>query len=231
MDPSFDHHDPPRKITRGRFTRVSVQSPAGEIDARLSEQGIWELRVRRDNQAAWRVACSGDIACGATKHPAAFAQEQGVITLGALTVDPAGRRVTVDGNEVRLCRKEFALLLVLAAQPDRIFAREELMARVWRRTDQTRTRTLDAHAGRLRRKLANAGAPGFVINIWGVGYRFRERTESSGSDQLQGKPPNAHPGLVLGSRCRAWQRPAPLQGTASRASADAPSLTLGFRGA
>jgi DNA-binding response OmpR family regulator len=183
MDPLFDDHSPPRKIARrGRFTRVSVQSPAGEIEVRLSEQGIWELRVRRDNQAAWRVACSGDIACGiATKHPAASAQEQGVITLGALTVDPAGRRATVDGSEVRLCRKEFALLLVLAVQPDRIFAREELMAMVWGRSGQTRTRTLDAHAGRLRRKLANAGAPGFVINIWGVGYRFRERPESSGS--------------------------------------------------
>ncbi|MGN6258311.1 MAG: winged helix-turn-helix domain-containing protein [Solirubrobacterales bacterium] len=182
MDPSFDHHSPPHKIAHGRFTRVSVQSPAGEIDARLSEQGIWELRVRRDNQAAWRVACSGDIDCGiATAHPAASAQEQEVITHGPLTVDPAGRRVTVDGTEVRLCRKEFALLLVLAAQPNRTFAREELMARVWRRSDQTRTRTLDAHAGRLRRKLANAGAPGFVVNIWGVGYRFRERPESSGS--------------------------------------------------
>jgi DNA-binding response OmpR family regulator len=55
------------------------------------------------------------------------------------------------------------------------------MAMVWRHSGQTRTRTLDAHAGRLRRKLANAGAPGFVVNIWGVGYRFRERPESSDS--------------------------------------------------
>jgi hypothetical protein len=112
MDPLFDDHSPLRKIARGRFTRVSVQSPAGEIEVRLSEQGIWELRVRRDNKAAWRVACSGDIACGiATKHPAASAQEQGVLTFGALTVDPAGRRATVDGTEVRLCRKEFTLCL------------------------------------------------------------------------------------------------------------------------
>jgi DNA-binding response OmpR family regulator len=73
----------------------------------------------------------GDLDCGiVTAQPVAAAQEE-VIALGALLVDPAGRRVTVKGTEVSLARKEFALLLALAAQPDRVFSKEELLATVW----------------------------------------------------------------------------------------------------
>jgi hypothetical protein len=45
----------------GRFTRVSVQTPAGEIEARLSKYGNWELRVRHDQETHWRLACTGSI--------------------------------------------------------------------------------------------------------------------------------------------------------------------------
>jgi hypothetical protein len=54
MDASFDHHSPLRSIVPGRYTRVSVQTPAGEIEARLSERGNWELRVRRDQETNCR---------------------------------------------------------------------------------------------------------------------------------------------------------------------------------
>ncbi|MFL5833847.1 MAG: hypothetical protein ACJ76B_07690 [Solirubrobacterales bacterium] len=94
MDASLDHHSPLREIVPGRFTRVSVQTPAGEIEARLSERGNWELRVRRDQETNWRLACTGDLDCGiVTAQPVGAVQEE-VITLGGLRVDPAGRRVT-----------------------------------------------------------------------------------------------------------------------------------------
>lgn len=177
MDASFDHHSPLREIVPGRFTRVSVQTPAGEIEARLSERGNWELRVRRDQEMNWRLACTGDLDCGiVTAQPVAAVQEE-VITLGALMVDPAGRRVTVGGKEVTLARKEFALLLVLAAQPDRVFSKEELLATVWGHTGTTHTRTLDSHASRLRRRLHSGGAPGLIVNTRGIGYRLRDRPD------------------------------------------------------
>jgi DNA-binding response OmpR family regulator len=177
MDASIDHDSPLRELVPGRFTRVSVQTPAGEIEARLSERGNWELRVRRDQEVNWRLACTGDLDCGiVTTQPVAAAQEE-VISLGALMVDPAGRRATVKGDEVRLARKEFALLLILAAQPDRVFSKEELLATVWGHTGLTHTRTLDSHASRLRRRLNTAGAPGLVVNTRGVGYRLRDRPD------------------------------------------------------
>jgi DNA-binding response OmpR family regulator len=45
---------------------------------------------------------------------------------------------------------------------------------VWGFRSLGRTRTLDSHASRLRRKLAAAGADGYVVNVWGVGYRLIE---------------------------------------------------------
>jgi DNA-binding response OmpR family regulator len=55
-----------------------------------------------------------------------------------------------------------------------VFTREELMRNVWGWSDdagQLRTRTLDTHAARLRRKLSAEGTS-FVVNVWGVGYRL-----------------------------------------------------------
>jgi DNA-binding response OmpR family regulator len=174
MDASIDHGGPLRATAPGRITRVSVQTPAGEIEARLSEKGNWELRVRRDQETSWRLACSGDLDCGmVTTQPVA----EEILTRGALTVDPESRRTTVGEATVALARKEFALLLVLAAQPDRVFTKEELLATIWGHTGVARSRTLDSHASRLRRKLKKAGAEGMVVNAWGIGYRLWDRTD------------------------------------------------------
>jgi DNA-binding response OmpR family regulator len=80
--------------------------------------------------------------------------------------------VTVHGLPVALAAKEFELLVKLAAEPVRVFTKEELLRDVWGFRSLGRTRTLDSHASRLRRKLAGAGADGCVLNVWGVGYRL-----------------------------------------------------------
>jgi DNA-binding response OmpR family regulator len=72
---------------------------------------------------------------------------------------------------VALSKKEFALLRALAADPTRVFTREELLRSVWGFRTLGATRTLDSHACRLRNKL-KAGGARFVINVWGVGYRL-----------------------------------------------------------
>ena len=68
--------------------------------------------------------------------------------------------------------KEYELLVKLATEPTRVFTKEELLREVWGFVSLGRTRTLDSHASRLRRKLALAGAEGCVVNVWGVGYRL-----------------------------------------------------------
>jgi DNA-binding response OmpR family regulator len=94
---------------------------------------------------------------------------------GPITADLATRRVTVGESGVPLPGKEYELLLKLLTDPTRVFTKEQLLREVWGFRSLGRTRTLDSHASRLRRKLAAAGAGSVVINVWGVGYRLLER--------------------------------------------------------
>jgi DNA-binding response OmpR family regulator len=70
--------------------------------------------------------------------------------------------------------KEFDLLARLAGDPNRVFTKEELLREVWGFRALGRTRTLESHASRLRRKLSLSEADGYVVNVWGVGYRLLE---------------------------------------------------------
>jgi DNA-binding response OmpR family regulator len=96
-----------------------------------------------------------------------------LVTVGDLLVDRAARRVTVGGTAVALAAKEYDLLVKLASEPGRVFTKEQLLRDVWGFRSLGRTRTLDSHASRLRRKLAAAGGD-FVRNVWGVGYSLTE---------------------------------------------------------
>ncbi|MDP9490663.1 MAG: response regulator transcription factor [Actinomycetota bacterium] len=95
--------------------------------------------------------------------------ERDRLEVGDLTIDRAARRVLVGGAAVILAAKEYDLLVKLAGDPVRVFTKEELLREVWGFRSLGRTRTLDSHASRLRRKLSDAGGD-FVRNVWGVGY-------------------------------------------------------------
>jgi DNA-binding response OmpR family regulator len=97
----------------------------------------------------------------------------GPITVGPLSLDGATRCVQVSGREIRLANKEFELLRTLASEPSRVFTKQELLRDVWGYQASARTRTLDSHASRLRRKL-DPERGRFVVNCWGVGYRLVE---------------------------------------------------------
>jgi DNA-binding response OmpR family regulator len=98
-----------------------------------------------------------------------------VVEAGQLVVDHRSRQVRVGGAAVRLAGREFELAAKLASDPHRVFTKTELLRDVWGiRTNGIRTRTLDSHASRLRRKLEAAGATDVVVNQWGVGYRLLE---------------------------------------------------------
>jgi DNA-binding response OmpR family regulator len=95
------------------------------------------------------------------------------VVAGPIEIDVRTRVVSVKGAPLTLSQKEYALLLRLAADPHRVFTKAELLRDVWEYRASSRTRTLDSHACRLRRKLRalDAETP-LVENIWGVGYRL-----------------------------------------------------------
>ena len=96
-----------------------------------------------------------------------------VIELGDLVVHPPARRVVACGVDVSLSAKEYGLLLQLASDPDRVFTHGQLLRDVWGYRNYVATRTLESHASRLRCKLAAAGLEGWIVNVWGVGYKLR----------------------------------------------------------
>jgi len=98
-------------------------------------------------------------------------RRDGPSRVGDLILDPVRRRVTVGGIPVSLAKKEFTLLRVLASDPTRVFTKEELLREVWGYKGPSKTRTLDSHASRLRRRL-DPQRGRYVINCWGVGYRL-----------------------------------------------------------
>ncbi len=95
-----------------------------------------------------------------------------LIEVGPLAIDTGAHVVTVDHKQVQLRRLEFDLLVHLAREPERVFAKSELLRSVWGYRSGGSTRTVDSHASRLRRKLAADGAAHWVITVWGVGYRL-----------------------------------------------------------
>jgi DNA-binding response OmpR family regulator len=104
---------------------------------------------------------------------AADRSRRGVLRVGALVIDPITRRVQLEGKPVHLSAKEFSLLQALAGDPTAVFPKEQLLRDVWGYVAMGNTRTLDAHACRLRKKLAGSARP-FVLNLRGVGYRLTE---------------------------------------------------------
>lgn len=98
--------------------------------------------------------------------------------IGELEIDYRGRAVFLAGGPVGLTTKEWSLLTALASDPLRVFTRDQLLQSVWGYRTAGSTRTLDAHACRLRAKLS-AGTCRYVINLWGVGYRLVDQPPES----------------------------------------------------
>lgn len=92
---------------------------------------------------------------------------------GGLVLDDAGWRATVQGRDLGLTAVEYQLLKVLAAQPGRIFTRDQLMDAMYRDERVVSDRTVDSHIKKLRKKVADA-APGvdLIHSVYGVGYKF-----------------------------------------------------------
>jgi DNA-binding response OmpR family regulator len=95
-----------------------------------------------------------------------------LLRVGPLDIDTHAHLVRIAGAPVELCRLEYELLVHLARNPTGVCSKHELLRTVWDQRTSSGVRTVDSHASRLRRKLDAAGAPGLVVNVWGVGYRL-----------------------------------------------------------
>jgi two-component system KDP operon response regulator KdpE len=98
-----------------------------------------------------------------------------VVRIGDLAIDLARHRVRLAGADVKLSRKEFALLRLLALHAGRIMTHQQLLREVWGPAHEHETHYLRIYIGHLRQKLGEDPAnPRYISNEPGVGYRLLE---------------------------------------------------------
>ena len=95
------------------------------------------------------------------------------IEIRGLSMDKSSRRVFINEKEVTLTTKEFDLLVYLAANPNKVFTKEELFERIWGVDSQGDVPTVTVHIRKIREKIeVDPSNPQYIETIWGVGYRF-----------------------------------------------------------
>ena len=154
-----------------RRTPATASLPILMLTARSSEQDrITGLELGADDyltkpfsvrELLARVAAILRRARGAERDAAVFDDEQ-------LHIDGRTLRVHVDGEEVKLAKKELELLLMLVRNRPAVVSRDRILAEVWQMADDVETRTVDAHIRNLRKKIGKDR----IQTVIGYGYRF-----------------------------------------------------------
>ena len=97
-------------------------------------------------------------------------QDASVYDDGKLRIDGRTLRVYVDGEEVRLAKKEMELLWMLVRNRPSVVSRDRILSEVWQMADDVETRTVDAHIRNLRKKIGKDR----IRTVIGYGYRFED---------------------------------------------------------
>lgn len=105
--------------------------------------------------------------------------EHRTIVQGPLVINEREHKVEVSGEEIALTPTEFTVLLALASNPERVFTRRELIESTQGEFFDGYERTVDAHVGNIRKKVAErAGDWSIIETVFGVGYRFRAQKQA-----------------------------------------------------
>ncbi|MFD9354588.1 response regulator transcription factor [Streptomyces sp. NPDC060031] len=171
--PDQDGYEVCGKIRKRTATPVIMVTARADVRSRIHglNMGADDYVVKpydtgellaRIHAVARRTGASEEAAATGTGAPS-------VVRLGPVSIELATRRVTVDGADVPLTRKEFDLLALLAQRPGVVFRREQIISEVWRTSWEGTGRTLEVHVASLRSKLR---MPALIETVRGVGYRL-----------------------------------------------------------
>jgi two-component system KDP operon response regulator KdpE len=184
--PDVDGVEVIRRIRREAATPIIILSARGEERDRIAglEAGaddylgkpfaVGELNARI--RAVLRRAGGPDV------------RPDGRLQLGPVELDPVRREVRVAGNLARLTPHEYELLKVLLTNQGRVVTRERLLRAVWGRAYTDAGQYIHVYVGRLRRKLADAGAGPLAARLFttetGIGYRVADEQSLAESSQI-----------------------------------------------
>lgn len=97
-------------------------------------------------------------------------KEEEQLQYKGLIINIPQKKVTIDGEEASLTKKEFEILLLLLQNQGRVFSREDILAKVWHEEVYVLDRTIDVNITRLRKKIGNYGK--YIVTRLGYGYCF-----------------------------------------------------------
>jgi two-component system, OmpR family, response regulator VanR len=102
-------------------------------------------------------------------------QQMDVISLDGLLINISSHEVTVEGKDIKLTPREFAILELLARNPGVVFSTEKIYERVWNEPFYESENTVMVHIRNLREKLENnPRQPRYIKTVWGVGYKIEQ---------------------------------------------------------
>jgi len=96
------------------------------------------------------------------------------LELGAVRLEPASARVSINGKSVQIAPTEYRLLLFFMSHPERVYSRGQLLDQVWGANQYLEERTIDVHIRRLRKVLGESAAQ-LLQTVRGSGYRFSDQ--------------------------------------------------------
>ncbi|MFD7082291.1 response regulator transcription factor [Streptomyces sp. NPDC002181] len=171
--PDQDGYEVCGKIRKRTSTPVIMVTARGDVRSRIHglNMGADDYVVKpydtgellaRIHAVARRTGASEEAAATGASAP-------DVVRIGPVSIELPTRRVSVDGVDVPLTRKEFDLLALLAQRPGVVFRREQIISEVWRTSWEGTGRTLEVHVASLRSKLR---MPALIETVRGVGYRL-----------------------------------------------------------
>jgi len=135
-----------------------------------------------------------------------FSAETETMVVGPLTIDTAGREVSLHEQAVSLTAREFDLLVHFVRHPGQVFSRAQLLDSVWGYGHEGYEHTVNSHINRLRAKIEqDPSRPEHIVTVWGVGYKLDTRPHIRLNRSTQGGN-ESRPGNPDGGRSRSHLR-------------------------
>jgi len=109
-----------------------------------------------------------------------------IMEFGPLSINTAGREVSLHNQPVSLTAREFDLLIHFVRHPGQVFSRAQLLDSVWGYGHEGYEHTVNSHINRLRAKIeSNPSQPEYIVTVWGVGYKLDASPQDIGSKLTQ----------------------------------------------